>query len=204
MSITHVNNAQMILDGILDIFETVEESSNGRAFYPTKLSTCRVMHGVKLNELFEKARKELKRPIPPTLAERNAEWNGSIREDPVPLSEEFRNGAKAMFDALSFRAANNYHERPAMQEKCDKENELIEAWALDALKEISPDDHRGWMAINDAYDSGIHQGKLTGMLEGRLAAQEHLKALEISKMNFWQRLVYVFTGQPTKKSNTGT
>ena len=71
--------------------------------------------------------------------------------------DDFRKGARAMFDALLFRAANNYH--PAHQAACDKENELIESWAKDALEEVSPDDSSEWRAIADAYRSGSEAGK---------------------------------------------
>jgi hypothetical protein len=71
--------------------------------------------------------------------------------------DDFRKGARAMFDALLFRAANNFH--PAHQAACDKENELIESWAKDALEEVSPDDFSAWRAIADAYRSGFEAGK---------------------------------------------
>jgi hypothetical protein len=70
--------------------------------------------------------------------------------------DDFRKGVRAMFDALLFRAANNFH--PAHQAACDKENELIESWAKDALEEVSPDDFLEWRAITDAYKSGFEAG----------------------------------------------
>lgn len=71
--------------------------------------------------------------------------------------DDFRKGARAMFDALLFRAANNFH--PAHQTECDKENKLIESWAKDALEEVSPDDFSEWRAIADAYKSGFEAGR---------------------------------------------
>jgi len=70
--------------------------------------------------------------------------------------DDFRRGARAMFDALLMRAANNYH--PAHQAACDKENRLIESWAKDALEEVSPEDYTEWRAIATAYSAGLGAG----------------------------------------------
>lgn len=62
-----------------------------------------------------------------------------------------------MFDALLFRAANNYH--PKYKEQCDHENELIRSWAIDALEEVSPADCAQWRNIDAAYKAGFEEGK---------------------------------------------
>lgn len=81
-------------------------------------------------------------------------------------SEEFKKGfsagAKAIFDAIHFRAANNYHGRPAMQALCDKENSLVISWINDALEEVSPEDMATWRSIDDAFKTGYETGKRDG------------------------------------------
>lgn len=74
-------------------------------------------------------------------------------------AEQFRNGAKAMFDALLMRAANNWHARPEARAVCDAENKLIEEWAAEALEDVSPDDHTAWKSIGKAYAEGYERGR---------------------------------------------
>ena len=82
------------------------------------------------------------------------------------LSEEFKKGfsagAKAIFDAIHFRAANNYHGRPAVQAICDKENALVTSWINDALEEVSPEDMVTWRSIDNAFRTGYETGKRDG------------------------------------------
>jgi hypothetical protein len=61
------------------------------------------------------------------------------------VPDEFRAGARAFFDHLLSRAANNWH--PAAMEACEKENALIHEWAEDALASVSPEDHETWRSI---------------------------------------------------------
>lgn len=74
-------------------------------------------------------------------------------------NEDFRAGAKAMFDYFHYRAANNYHSRPLVQEICNKENALVLSWANDALDEVSPEDFATWKSIDEAYRAGFNAGK---------------------------------------------
>ena len=73
------------------------------------------------------------------------------------MTDDFRAGAKAMFDYFHYRAANNWH--PRMQEHCDKENALVLSWANDALAEVSPDDADEWKSIDQAYNDGYNAGR---------------------------------------------
>ena len=75
------------------------------------------------------------------------------------VDDEFRRGAKAMFDWFMFGIANNYHGNPEIQKQCDKENTLIAKWAKDALYDISPKDHAQWLGIREAYQAGYEAGK---------------------------------------------
>lgn len=82
----------------------------------------------------------------------------AARQGQIHMSEDFKAGARAMFDALLFRAANNYH--PRYKEQCDHENELIRSWAIDALEEVSPADCAQWRNIDAAYKAGFEEGKI--------------------------------------------
>jgi hypothetical protein len=62
---------------------------------------------------------------------------------------EFERGARAIFDYLLYRTANNYHGDPKIQKECDKENEIIASWAEDALDEVSEDSCSEWLQIID-------------------------------------------------------
>ena len=73
--------------------------------------------------------------------------------------DDFRRGAVAMFDVLLYRAANNYHGNSEMQKQCDYENAIIKEWAVDALKDVSPNDYATWRDIGDAYRDGVEEGK---------------------------------------------
>lgn len=76
-----------------------------------------------------------------------AAWNKRALPERTGEEGEFRAGARAMFDALLYRAANNYH--PAHEARCKEENALITACAEDALADVSPDDRDEWKAIVD-------------------------------------------------------
>lgn len=71
--------------------------------------------------------------------------------------DAFQDGAKAMFDALLFRVANNWH--PRAQEQCDVENEWATAWAADALDEVSPEDCAEWKSIKKSWKDGYEAGR---------------------------------------------
>jgi hypothetical protein len=76
--------------------------------------------------------------------------------------ERFKAGAKAMFDYILFRAANNYHSRPDVQAACTKENLLVTEWITDALEEVSPEDAATWRSIDSAYQAGYQTGLSDG------------------------------------------
>jgi len=54
------------------------------------------------------------------------------------MATDFQRGARAMFDCLMERAANNFHANPVIKEACEKENAIIEKWAADALETVDP------------------------------------------------------------------
>lgn len=82
-------------------------------------------------------------------------------------TEDFKAGARAMFDYILFRAANNYHSRPDIQAHCTKENTLVTEWITDALDEVSPEDAATWCSIDAAYKSGYN----TGLSDGKRSAE---------------------------------
>ena len=68
----------------------------------------------------------------------------------------FHAGAKAMFDALLYRIANNWH--PASQAECDAQNDWATEWATDALDEVSPESCTKWRSITQAWADGYNLG----------------------------------------------
>lgn len=77
------------------------------------------------------------------------------------LSSEFRDGAKAIFDIIMCRVANNYH--PNCQSECDNENKLVTEWISDALEEVSPEDHFEWISIINSRQEGYNEGFINGV-----------------------------------------
>ena len=76
---------------------------------------------------------------------------------------EFQRGVRAMFDYFAFRAANNYHGNPRMNELCNEENKLIMDWARDALYETDEDSFCEW-------DSIVHKETLRNALDAAILA----------------------------------
>lgn len=78
-------------------------------------------------------------------------WVGAYHHIPTKDLDEgmsdFEKGARAMFDNLMYRAANNFHGNPTTNKQCGIENELIERWAEDALDDVSPDSCSEWRDI---------------------------------------------------------
>jgi len=85
----------------------------------------------------------------------------SLTSEPLTPVEEaaFKKGARAMYDYLLIRIANNYHCRHEVQAICTAENDLVKEWAEDALAEVSPEDYAQWISINEAYTRAYAQGK---------------------------------------------
>lgn len=71
--------------------------------------------------------------------------------------ESFKAGAKAMFDALQMRIANNWH--PRFEKVCAAENNWAHEWALDALEEVSPEYVATWRSLDSMYAEGVEAGK---------------------------------------------
>ena len=69
----------------------------------------------------------------------------------------FKAGAKAMFDALQMRIANNWH--PYLEKVCAAENNWAHEWALDALEEVSPEHVATWRSLDSMYAEGVEAGK---------------------------------------------
>lgn len=76
--------------------------------------------------------------------------------DPKHIAAAFRAGAKAMFDALLYRVANNWH--PRAQAECNAQNEWATEWAADALDEVSPEDCAKWKSIQQSWGDGYKAG----------------------------------------------
>ena len=66
--------------------------------------------------------------------------------------EDFRAGARAMFDEIAYRAANYWHPH----HKYD--NEMIMDWAQYALETVSPKDFNNWKSIDKAFEDGYSAG----------------------------------------------
>lgn len=84
-----------------------------------------------------------------------------MNEEPIvvkPASDDFKAGAKAIFDYFQMRMANHYHARPAVQAIMDKENEVLSEWILDALEEVSPETHATWVSLDKMYAMGFEAG----------------------------------------------
>lgn len=60
---------------------------------------------------------------------------------------EFHRGAKAVFDYMLCRAANNYHGNPEIQKQCDIENKAVTEWIEEALEDVSPESLMEWKSI---------------------------------------------------------
>lgn len=66
---------------------------------------------------------------------------------PADKTEEFRRGAKAMFDYVLYATANNWHGNPELNKKCDAENDFTNKLIVNALAEVSPEDELKWKNI---------------------------------------------------------
>ena len=76
----------------------------------------------------------------------------------------FRAGARAMFDSLACRAANNYSGNPEANAQLQEESALVMSWAEDALLEVDPDDYEEWKSLDQMYQDG----KEAGIRESRI------------------------------------
>ena len=64
--------------------------------------------------------------------------------------KEFTAGAKAMFDYVMYRSANNYSGgSEASQKKCQDENRIVEEWIKDALEEVDEYAYMKWVRIDE-------------------------------------------------------
>lgn len=84
-----------------------------------------------------------------SLVESNQDAAATIQRLEAERDAAFHAGAKAVFDNLLFRAANNWHANANINDKCDRENELIKDWAQDALEEVSPDSLMQWKSLTE-------------------------------------------------------
>ncbi len=78
-------------------------------------------------------------------------------DTPIEGLTDFQKGARAMFDSLTFRAANHWH--PTAMEQCNYDNKLIYEWVEDALEEVDPGSIVEWRAIDSAFRDGVKLGK---------------------------------------------
>ena len=67
-------------------------------------------------------------------------------------SKKYTAGVKAMYDYLTYRAANNFHGNPETNKQCDIENEIIISWAGDALEECDEFAYDEWLKIKSLND----------------------------------------------------
>lgn len=89
-------------------------------------------------------------------------WNDNLIGELTPddcMRQAFAQGARAMFDHLMARAANNYHGNKEVQKLCEEENAIIESWAVEALESVSIEDYNAWRSIDEAYAEGLKTSK---------------------------------------------
>ena len=60
---------------------------------------------------------------------------------------DFKQGAKAMFDFVQDKAANNWHGNEKINDGCRHENEIATSWIEEAFREVSPGDYSTWIDI---------------------------------------------------------
>jgi len=82
------------------------------------------------------------------MTEKNTQLEAGLASDLNRELEAFKRGARAMFDALAMRAANNWHASEEISRMCDKENALVMDWAEDALEEVDPEDCATWRELS--------------------------------------------------------
>lgn len=55
-----ISELKELVKELFDMLDTEEESDSGRKYRPTTISTCRVMHSIKLKEILPKIRELIK------------------------------------------------------------------------------------------------------------------------------------------------
>jgi hypothetical protein len=85
------------------------------------------------------------------------------------ITEDFRSGAKAMFDMFLYKAANNYHPDPKVQKMCDIENNLLDEVAQISLKEVDEYAYDEWRSITDLVNENNDLKKQISSLKERLS-----------------------------------
>jgi hypothetical protein len=63
------------------------------------------------------------------------------------MSEEFKKGAKTMFDYILMATANHYHMNPTINKQCAAEAAYATDLAADALREVSPELYGEWLSL---------------------------------------------------------
>jgi hypothetical protein len=69
----------------------------------------------------------------------------------ITMSDEFKRGVRTAFDYVLTACANNYHANPEQQKVRDTMNEFAEDVAEGFLRELSPDDHSNWKALEEQF-----------------------------------------------------
>lgn len=91
---------------------------------------------------------------------------------------EFQKGARAMFDALTFRAANHWH--PNAMDQCNYDNKLIYEWAEDALEEVDEFSGEEWKSMQMMFKDGIALGKsMTTVEVDNGHSNDHIDSLKM-------------------------
>lgn len=100
--------------------------------------------------------------------------------------DEFRKGARAMFDNLLERAAMNYHGNPNIQKQCAEENKLVIEWAKDALQEVSSNDCATWHEITKLQEQIAELRGSSVEQAWRQALEEAAKLCE-KRSELWEK-----------------
>lgn len=99
-------------------------------------------------------------------------------DTPLDKLTDFQRGVRAMFDALTFRAAN--HWRPHAMDQCNYDNKLIYEWSEDALEEADPSTASEWKAIDQAFKDGVSLGKSLKVTEtDNSMIDDHIDSLKL-------------------------
>lgn len=75
------------------------------------------------------------------------------------MSEEFKKGAKTMFDYILMATANHYHMNPTINKQCAAEAAYATDLAADALREVAPELHGEWLSLVELQQINVELRK---------------------------------------------
>jgi hypothetical protein len=88
------------------------------------------------------------------------------------MSEEFRKGARAMFDYVTTCTANHYHGNPEIDKFCRAEAAYANELIIAALREVSPEDHNEWLSIVELRQENYRLKEMLNAISGPLIKKD--------------------------------